>query len=158
FSGGVGRRGFAEPVADEQVATQADAFPAEKKQEEIVREDQRGHRENKEGNGREETRVAGVALHVTHRENGDQRADKGDNEGHHGREWMGAQAGGCLEKVGLAGLADLEPGEVGRLGRRLGRLADVEKDKEGNYEGGRDRRDAGKMALLAEKARAEKAD
>ena len=91
-------------VADEQVAAQAHALPAEEQQHEVVGHHQRRHREDEQRDPGEEAGVARIPLHVAHGVDGDQRADAGDDEEHH--------AGEVVDRVGEAHrqVAALEPG------------------------------------------------
>ena len=70
------------PEADEQVAAEADALPAEEHDDEVVPEDEEQHREDEEVQVREEAPVGRLRLHVGARVDVDERADARDDERH----------------------------------------------------------------------------
>ena len=60
------RRGIAiEPVADQDIGSEADQFPKDEQHDEIVRENDAEHGEHEERKGREITGFAFVIPHVT---------------------------------------------------------------------------------------------
>ena len=84
FLRGIGGGVFLIPVADEQVGAEADQLPEDEGHDEVVRQHDAGHREHEE---REAGEVAGlrfIVLHVSEREDVDQRADAGDDDHHAG--------------------------------------------------------------------------
>ncbi len=78
----VGSRLFQEIETDQQVAAQADAFPAHKHEEHVVRQDQRQHGEHEEIHVAEEAVVAAFVTHIPDRVNVNQEADSSDHQNH----------------------------------------------------------------------------
>src|ERR1051325_9604312 len=74
------------PETDQQIGAEPHAFPPEKHQEEIIREDQVEHHENEEVQVREKPPEARVAVHVSDRIKMDQESDAGDNQAEDDRE------------------------------------------------------------------------
>src|SRR5205807_2305312 len=64
FFGRLARGWLIVVVADEQVGAEADAFPAEIEQDEVVGHDQDGHGEYEEAEVGEEAEIAAFAFHV----------------------------------------------------------------------------------------------
>ena len=85
------RFGLLIPEADEQIAHQADALPAEKQLHEIVRRHQHQHGEGEQRQVREEPRPERVVLHVADRIEMDEGGDGGDDDQHHRGERVDAQ-------------------------------------------------------------------
>ena len=74
------RRRLAQEVEpDQQVAAQAHAFPSDEQQQQIVRQDQRQHREHEQIQVAEEAVVAALVRHVAGGINVNQEADAGDH-------------------------------------------------------------------------------
>jgi hypothetical protein len=131
------------PEADEQVAAEADALPAEEHHDEVVPEDEEQHREDEQVQVREEAPEGRLRLHVRRRVDVDERTDARDDEAHHGRERIHRE-----REVRVDG-ADAEhlPGEAVEVavpGLEADELGDVrererERDRHGTH---RDRRDA----------------
>src|SRR5437868_8460504 len=82
FFSRIGRGIALEPVANEQIGTEADQLPEDEQHNEIVREHDAQHREHEERKGGEITRFAGIIPHVAERINMDQTADAGDKHKH----------------------------------------------------------------------------
>ena len=78
--------GFAIEEADQQVAAQAHAFPAEVQAQQVVAEHQQQHRGHEQVHVGEEATVARIAGHVAGREQMDQRTDAGDYAQHRQRQ------------------------------------------------------------------------
>jgi hypothetical protein len=85
------RLGLVIPEADQQVAHQADAFPAEEQLDQVVGGHQHQHREGKEREIGEEARPVRVLGHVADRIKVHERRDGGDDDEHHRRERIDAQ-------------------------------------------------------------------
>ncbi len=80
--GGIGRAVAGVPEADEEVGTEADAFPEEKHFDEVGGNDNAGHREHEDGEPAEETATGGILGHVADGEDMNEEADAGDDEKH----------------------------------------------------------------------------
>ena len=80
------------PEADEQVRAEADALPPDEQHREVVRQDERQHREDEEVQVREEPGEARVVRHVGGRVEVDEEADAGDDQHHHADERVDAEA------------------------------------------------------------------
>ena len=81
------RRRFPQEVKpDQQVAAQPHAFPPDEQQQQIVRQDQRQHREHEQIQVAEEAVVAALVRHVAGGIDVNQESDAGDHEQHHGRQ------------------------------------------------------------------------
>jgi len=78
------RRGFLEPVTDEQVGTQAHQLPEHEHHDEVVRQHDAGHGEHEHAKATEEAALRFVLAHVAQRIHVHQQADEGDDE-HHAR-------------------------------------------------------------------------
>ena len=100
------RRGFTlvDVETDQQIRAQPDAFPADKHQQEVVREHQRQHREHEQVQIGEETIVAAVTVHVAGGENVNQETDEGDEERVDSAQPIHRQTEVCPE------VADVNPG------------------------------------------------
>ena len=99
-------------VADEQVAREADAFPAEVQEDEVAAHHERAHREEEDAHRAEEARVAlaDIGLHVLGRVDRDQRAEARDEQHPQQRERVDVERERSEEGVPLGG-AFAEPGE-----------------------------------------------
>ena len=82
FFAGVGGGVVREVEADEQVGGEADAFPADEQQQEVLGEDQGQHEEHEEVQVGEEAPVAFFVRHVADGVDVDQEADAGDDAEH----------------------------------------------------------------------------
>ena len=69
--------------ADQQVAAEPDALPAEEQHQQVVAEHQHEHREHEQVHVGEEPAVALFVPHVAGRVEVDEEADAGDDAGHH---------------------------------------------------------------------------
>ena len=74
------------PEADEQIAAETNALPAEEHHHEVVAQNQQQHRENEEVEIAEEAPIRGLLLHVRGGVDVDQRSDAGDDQGHQSAE------------------------------------------------------------------------
>ena len=79
---GVGGR-LLVPEADEEIARQSDALPAEEHLNEVVGGHERQHREGEEREIREEARSMRILVHVADRIEMDERGDGVDDDEHH---------------------------------------------------------------------------
>ena len=81
-------------VADEQVGAEPHAFPADEHDQRVGAEHEQQHEEDEEVQVGEVPREVGVGLlvHVGRRVDVDERADAGDDEDHHGRQRIEAEA------------------------------------------------------------------
>ena len=78
------RRRLAQEIeTDQEIAAQPDAFPSDEQQQQIVRQDQRQHREHEQIQVAEEAVVAAFVRHVAGRIHVNQESDAGDDEQHH---------------------------------------------------------------------------
>ena len=73
-----------EVEADQQIAAQPDAFPADEQQQVVRRQHQHQHEEHEQVQVGEEPVVAALVRHVADRVDVDQRADAGDDQQHDG--------------------------------------------------------------------------
>ena len=81
-----------EVEADQQVAAQSHAFPADEQQHVVVRQHQHQHEEDEQVQVAEEAVVAVVVRHVAGGVDVDQEADAGDHQDHHGAERVEQEA------------------------------------------------------------------
>ena len=103
-----------EPERDQQVRAEADALPAEERDEEARAEHQDQHRGAEQVHVREEARKALVAVHVADREDMDERSDAGDEEDERHRERVDEEAHVDLEPARRQPFE--ERGHVGAFG------------------------------------------
>src|SRR5262249_31398060 len=81
------RRRLAQKVeADEKVAAQTDAFPADEEQSQVIAENHRQHGEHETIQVTEEAVIAPFMRHVTSGINVNEEADAGDHAEHDGRK------------------------------------------------------------------------
>ncbi len=71
------------PEADEQIAAQPHAFPAEIEQQQVIRQHQREHGADEQVHIGEKARISSLAGHVADRIQVDEEADHGDDQHHH---------------------------------------------------------------------------
>ena len=83
---GVGGELLIEVEADQQIAAQSHAFPADEQHQVIGRQHQRQHEEHEEVQVGEEAVIAAFMRHVADGVNVDERADAGDHQQHDGGE------------------------------------------------------------------------
>ncbi len=83
---GSGGLRLAEPESDQQVAAGPDRLPEDVDDEKIRRAHEHRHREDEEGDEREEPGVVGIVVHVADRVDGDEQADARDEREHRRRE------------------------------------------------------------------------
>ena len=86
--------------ADEQIAAQADAFPADEEQHVVRGEDQDEHEEHEQIEVGEEAVVAALVRHVSGGINVDEPADAGDHQEHHDGELVDLQVEAGAEIAG----------------------------------------------------------
>jgi hypothetical protein len=104
---GRGRRRLAMKIeADQQVRTQAHAFPSHEQQHVVVREDQRQHGEHEEVEVSEEAVVAAFVRHVSGGVDVDQHAYAGDEQQPDARERIEQESGVDVEGSGRAVFLD----------------------------------------------------
>ena len=82
----VGCGGFLEPEADQQIGSQAHAFPANKQQEGISSEHKNCHEKHEQVHVREISPVSLVIVHVADGINVDQETNARDDEQHNQRK------------------------------------------------------------------------
>ena len=125
--GGVGL-GLVVPEADQQIAREADALPAEEQLREVVGRHQRQHGEGEQRQIREEPRPVRVLGHVADRIEVHERRDGRHHHQHHGGQRVDAQRPVDLEVgrdhpgeqrdalvvVAEADLPERDPGQHGR--------------------------------------------
>jgi hypothetical protein len=104
---------FGEPEADQQVAAEADALPADEQDGQAVAEDQHQHREDEQVEVREEAVVPRVVLHVLARVQVDEEAHPRHDEHHRRGHRVGAEAD--LERDHAAGDVEIHPAPGGPL-------------------------------------------
>ena len=92
FLRGVGGGVLFIPMPDEQIGAEADQLPEDECHDEIVGEDDAGHREHEECEAGEIARLCGIVLHVGQREQMHQQADAGDDDHHAGGELVQGDA------------------------------------------------------------------
>ncbi len=85
------------PEADQQVAAEADALPAEVEEQQVVGQHQHQHRGDEEVHVGEEAAVAVVVAHVLGRVEVDEKADEGDDQHHQTRQRIEVEADLRLE-------------------------------------------------------------
>ena len=85
------RRWLLEPEADQQITTEPDRFPEHVQQHKIAHADEHRHREHEQRDICEEPHVAGIAVHIARRVDGDQRGDERDHAEHDRSERIGAE-------------------------------------------------------------------
>ena len=84
------RPGIPEP--DQQIRHQADPFPADEQQQEVVRHDQQQHGEGEQRQVGEEPHVAGVPAHVADAVDVHQQRDERDHNHHHHAQGIDQEA------------------------------------------------------------------
>ena len=82
------------PEADQQVRADADQLPEHEDHEDVARGDQAEHREAKERQIGEKSRITRVVVHVAHRVDVDQGRDERDHEEHHRAQVVDGDAQG----------------------------------------------------------------
>ncbi len=92
--------GFVVPVADEQVAHQADALPAEEQLHQVVGGHQHQHREGEQRQVAEEARPVRLLDHVADRIEMHEGGDRGDHHQHHRGQRIDPQRPVDLEVAG----------------------------------------------------------
>ena len=88
---GDGVLGLVVPEADQQVGAEADAFPADEQQRQVVGQDQDQHREGEQVQVGEVAREVRVVPHVADGVDVDEEADAGDHQDHHRRQRVDAE-------------------------------------------------------------------
>jgi hypothetical protein len=106
---GVCRR-LVEPETDQQVACDADAFPAEEQLREVVRRHQHQHGEGKERQVAEEARLVWIVGHVADRIEMNERRYRRHHHQHHGGERIDEQRPIDLQ---VAGCDEIENRDMG---------------------------------------------
>ena len=140
-----GRR-FGEPEADQQITAKAHSLPEGVEQDEVVRQYQSRHREQKQADLGEEARIARIVVHVADSVNGDEQTD----------ECNGREHDRC-QPVRLQGEADvnasrIEPGKADRRGGRLRLSRHADQGQQREETGSAGPRDARPMAVLLQHA------
>ena len=107
FVGGVAGRLAMEIETDQQIRTQAHAFPAHEHQDIVVRQDQREHGEHEQVQVSEEAVVAAFMRHVADGINVDQHAHAGDKQQPDGGERIEQEAGIGVERGRSAVVLDV---------------------------------------------------
>ena len=119
------------PESDEEIGAEAHRFPAEEHQEEVVRQDQREHREREEVQVSEVPAVGLLVPHVSHRVDVDQEAHARHDEHHHGAQRIEHEAHVRAEVPGLDPGVEALRGPA-LLGREREQVAEArERDCEG---------------------------
>ncbi len=90
--GCVAGRLLVEVEPDQQVAAQADAFPADEQQQVVVRQHQHQHEEHEQVQISEKAVVASLVGHVADGVDVDQEAHAGNHQNHHRAEWIQQEA------------------------------------------------------------------
>ena len=117
-----------EVEADQQVAAQTDAFPADEQQRVVVRQHQHQHEEDEQVQVAEEAVVAIVVVHVAGGVDVDEEADAGDDQDHDGAERIEQEAPVGGEGGQLAvGHVEGQTGDPGELDDLLWRARAVAK-------------------------------
>ncbi len=99
----------AEPEADQQVAAQAHALPADEEHRQAVAQDEHQHREDEQVQVGEEAVVALVLLHVLGRVQVDQEADAGDDQAHHAVQGVKGEVDGHGDLAQVVATRDANP-------------------------------------------------
>ena len=105
--GGLGRLGPGEPKADQQVAAGAHRLPEDVHEQEVARRHEHRHREHEHRHQGEESRIAGVAVHVADRIDGDEQADEGDDHQQGRGQWIQSQR--HRDREGCGGARGIRP-------------------------------------------------
>ena len=98
--GGARGRRLLVPVADEEVAAQADRLPPDVQHQEVVAQDQQQHAEHEEVQVGEEAPQAPIAVHVADRVDVDQQAHAADHQQQHGGQLVDEEGDLDLEVAG----------------------------------------------------------
>ena len=132
FLAGVGCGLFQKIKTDQQVGTDADAFPTDKHQQVVVRHDQDQHGEQKQVQVGKEAVKAVFLSHVADRIDMNEESYAGDHKRHNQRETVVVKAEGSVKP------SRLNPGEVVYdQGNLVGReVEESPRDPQGNTKGG----------------------
>ena len=99
------RRRFSQEIkTDQEIAAQPDAFPADEQKKQVVRGDEREHREHKQIQVAEEAVVTAFMRHVARGIHMDQESHARDNEQHHARQRVNQDAPRHVEPHHFAGI------------------------------------------------------
>ena len=122
-------------VADQEIGTQPDALPADKKHRQVGAEHQQQHGEHEEVEVGEVAGVAGLALllHVTNGVDVDQETDEGNEGEHHRRQRVELEGGVDRDLTGG------DPGEIPFDDFRVGLMEVLPQRSVRRYGGGADR-------------------
>jgi hypothetical protein len=114
---------FGEPEADEQVAAEADALPADEEQRHAVAQDEHQHREDEQVQVTKEAVERGVVPHVRGRVEVNERADPGDDEHHRARQRVDGERDVDIHRADAVAAREGEPlpgrPDEARVGDRL---------------------------------------
>ncbi len=143
--GGVGL-GLVVPEADQEVAREPDALPAEEQLRQIVGRHQHQHGEGEERQIREEARLVRIVGHVADRIEVDQRGHRRHHHQHHGGERVDAQRPVDLE---IAGGDEVEDGDAGVVAVQ----ADIDESDPGQHPGDAQQRRGDEFGRLRAGAR-----
>src|ERR1700690_2850194 len=142
--------------ANQQIRGEADALPAYKHEQKILRQHQRQHEEHEEIEIGKERPVALLVRHITDRVDVDEEADAGDDQQHDQRELIKRVCkirvkgrGGDPRRVSL---------NVGKGGRRETGVDTQDQQKRRSGEDQPNRRDQRLRQAMAEQAIQQKAD
>ncbi len=140
FFAGVGGGVLAEVEADEEVGGEADALPADEKQEEARREDEDGHEEHEEVEVGEEAPVTVFVGHVAGGVEMNEEADAGHDAEHDEGEMVDGETEVDVEAGdGDPGLGD----GLDDIGRACGLHGDPEPGDDDGGDGGAEEGDGG---------------
>ena len=95
------RARLAEPEADQQIASEADAFPAEEHLDQVIRGDEHQHRKGEQRQIGEEPRLIGILLHIAPAIKMDERRDARDHHQHHRGQRIDTQCPGNVHRPRL---------------------------------------------------------
>ena len=140
FRRGLGSRHLVVVVADQQIGTEPDPFPADEEHHIVVAHDQQQHRDHEEIHVGEESRESLFPMHVADRIDVDQEAHSRDDEQHDARERIDEK--GQIDREVAAEDPLIGDDFVGRSGSQdVGKHADGAEERQAHRSPGQPVRD-----------------